>query len=371
MPVHPPPPKPMPRRTHPTLIGTVAFLSLLAGCGGSDGGTAPPPAATTGSLAVAITGLPTDVTPSVAVAGPGGYASTLTAAQTLSGLTPGSYTLTPARVADKGIGYAAGTTIVTVGAGGSATAIASYAVRILSRSTTNRTDVTTSARLKLIYALPTDGVDRGLDTNGTMHRTISSGQRWLASQTGGRSIRYDVADGGLDIAFVRLPRSDAAYYSYNGAIRDSIEKDLIAAGWNQANVMNLVYFDGRHIDRCASAAWPPGYPGNTGALYLKGAPTAAVPCASTAFAASPTTAPAYLEFLAVHEIFHLLGLVSTTAPNHALAGHVGNDPTDLMYAGTLVWRPATVDVTKTNYYNPTGLAAGVTNFIASPYVVAP
>ncbi len=71
-----------------------------------------------------------------------------------------------------------------------------------------------------------------------------------------------------------------------------------------------------------------------------------------------------------HEIFHLLGVVSTAAPNHALAGHVGNDPTDLMYAGPLVWRPSTVDVTKTNYYNPTGLPGTVSNFANSPYVVA-
>lgn len=71
----------------------------------------------------------------------------------------------------------------------------------------------------------------------------------------------------------------------------------------------------------------------------------------------------------VHEMMHLQGLVSTAAPNHALSGHVGNDPTDLMYAGSLPWRPATLDVSKTNYYNPAGLGAGVTNFINSPYVV--
>ena len=357
--------------SHATLIGTMAVLSLLAGCGGkSDGGIAPPPAATTGSLAVGMSGLPADVTASVVVTGPSGYTSTLTAGQTLAALPPGSYTLTPARVTDRSVGYAAVAATVTVVAGATASASAAYALRILSRSTTNRTDVITAARVKLLYALPSDGVDRGLDTTGTMHRTISSGQRWLASQTGNRYLRYDASDGGLDITFVRLPRTDAAYNSYGAFIRDTMEKDLKAAGWTQADVILLAYYEGKHVDRCASAAQPGRLEGTLGAIYLNGAPTSAVPCSTQPFAASPTAAPGYIDFVAVHELFHLLGLVSATAPNHALAGHVGNDPTDLMYAGTLVWRPATVDVTKTNYYNPTGLPAGVRNFISSPYVVA-
>ncbi len=354
------------------LLGTLSLLALLTGCGsGGDGGTAPPPAATTGSLSVAVTGLPADVAGSVVVTGPGGYTNTVTAAQTLSALVPGSYTLTPARVSDRSIGYAALAATVTVTAGGTATASAAYGLRILSRTTTNRTDITTSARVHLLYALPSDGVDRGLDTTGALHRTISSGQRWLASQTGNRSFRYDVADGGLDITFVRLPRTDAVYNGYGSFIRDSIEKDLKAAGWTLANALLLAYYEGRNVDRCASAAQPGRLEGTLAALYLNGAPTAAIPCSANAFAASPTANPAYLEFLWLHEMFHLQGLVGAAAPNHALAGHVGNDPTDLMYAGSAVWRPSTVDVTKTNYYNATGLPAGVTNFITSPYVIAP
>jgi hypothetical protein len=362
----------MTHRTSLSLAARLAGAALIAACGGGgDGGTAPPPAATTGSLSVAISGLPTDVAGSIAVAGPSGYSSTVTSAQTLASLVPGSYTLTAAGVSDRSVGYAAPAVTVTVTAGATASGSATYALKILPRSTTNRTDVTALARVKIIYALPSDGTDRNLDTDGSLHRTISSGQRWLASQTANRSFRYDVADGSLDIAFVRLPRTDAVYYSYNGAIRDSLEKDLKAAGWNQANVLLLVYYDGRHIDRCASAAWPPALVGTVGAVYLKGAPNASIPCANNAFAATPTSPPVYLDFVAVHELFHLQGLVSTGAPNHALSGHVGNDPTDLMYAGSLPWRPATVDVTKTNYYSNTALAAGVTNFKDSPYVVTP
>jgi hypothetical protein len=349
----------------------LALTSVLHGCGGGDGGTAPPPAATTGTLQVTLSGLPADVTGSVSITGPAGYTSTVTTTQTLSNLAPGSYVVTPVGVADRSVGYAAAAVTVTVTAGATTQSGAAYALKVLPRSTTNRADVTTLSRVKVMYALPSDGTDRNLDTDGTLHRTISSGQRWLAGQTANRSFRYDVADGGLDIAFVRLPRTDAQYYSYNGFIRDSIEKDMKAAGWNQANVLLLVYYDGRHIDRCASAAWPPALPGNVGAIYLKGLPNAANGCALQPFAASATAAPGYIDFTALHELFHLIGAVSTSAPNHALSGHVGNDPTDLMYAGNLAWRPAVVDITKTNYYSSTSLTAGVTNFKDSPYVVTP
>jgi hypothetical protein len=223
----------------------------------------------------------------------------------------------------------------------------------------------------VLYVVPSDGTDREFDTNGTLHRTLSSGQRWLASQTAGRSIRYDVADGGLDITFVRLPRTDAAYYAYGNAIRDSLEKDLKAVGWNQANVMLLAFYDGRHIERCGSSAQPGYYPGNLAGIYLKGLPNFVVPCASNPFAATPTATPTYWEFLTLHELFHAIGLVGATAPGFTAPGHTGVDPTDLMYAGSQPWRPATVDVSKTNYYNPTGLPANVPNFATSPFVVVP
>ena len=356
-------------RRCPHFVAVLATLFLLIACGGGSDGPTPAPAGAVGSLTVTISGLPGDVTPSVSVTGPSGYTQTIGATRTLTGLTTGVYSVTGANVSDRSIGYAAPVASATVSANATASATAAYSLRILPRTTANRTDESTSPRLKVLYALPSDGSDRGFDTDGTLHRTLSSGQRWLASQTAGRSVRYDVSDGGLDITFVRLPRTDAVYYSYNAFIRDSIEKDLRAAGWTQSNVLLLVYYDGQQFDRCASAAWPPALPGTVAAIYLKGWPTGALPCATNQFAVSPTAAPGYLEYAAQHEIFHLLGVVSTAAPNQAISGHVGNDPTDLMYAGPLPWRPSTVDVTKTNYYNPTGLPGAVTNFASSPYVV--
>jgi hypothetical protein len=357
---------------HTTAVSlTMLALPLLMACGSGDGSVAPvvPPVGSTGSLVVTVGGLPADVPASVVVTGPAGFSRTVSATETLTGLAVGTYTITPSRASDRSIGYAAPAVTAAV-SGGTVSAAATYILRVLPRSSTNRTDESTLGRIKLLYTVPSDGTDRGFDTTGTIHRSISSGQRWLASQTAGRSFRYDVSDGGLDITFVRLPRTDAVYYSYGAFIRDSMEKDLRAAGLNQANVLLLVYYDGRVTDRCGSSAQPPRLPGTLAGVYLRGAANLSTGCNTQPLAATPTALPGYMDFVAVHELFHITGFVSAGAPNHVLSGHVGNDPTDLMYAGPLVWRPSVVDVSKSNYYNPSGLPTGVSNFIGSPYVVS-
>jgi len=70
----------------------VLLLLGLVACGD--------PAPPTGSLSIAITGLPAGVTAAVQVSGPGGYTQSVTASRVLAGLAPGSYTLTAATVDD-------------------------------------------------------------------------------------------------------------------------------------------------------------------------------------------------------------------------------------------------------------------------------
>ncbi len=67
------------------LLMSVLVLLILAGCT-----TAPVP---TGSLEITITGLPDDQTADIGVNGPDNYGATLTKDTTLSGLTPGSYSV--------------------------------------------------------------------------------------------------------------------------------------------------------------------------------------------------------------------------------------------------------------------------------------
>jgi hypothetical protein len=344
-------------------------LLALAACNARSEPVQPDP--DPGDLQVRITGLPDSTFRGGFTVTDGVLTSPIYTGERLLQLPIGPLTVTPVRVTDVGIGYVAAPVSVTIQSLRRDSVILRYSIAIAPRTTTNRPDETTQGKVKLLYAVPSDGADRGLDTNGTIHRMMSSAQRWLASQTRGRFLRADAADGALDITFVRLPRTDAVYLGFGAFIRDSLEKDLRAAGFTQGNTLLLTFYDGRHVDRCASAAWPPALSGTLAALYLRGAPTSSAPCAGNPFAATAIAAPGYWEFSALHEMFHLLGLVSTAAPDHTLAGHVGNDPTDLMYAGTLPWRPAVVDVSKSNYYNNDGLPAGVTNFTLSPYVITP
>jgi len=328
-------------------------------------------AATSGALTVSIGGLPSDRTGSAIVTGPG-VTNTLTATGTVARLAPGTYTITPSPVADVSLRYAAATRTVTVSAGITATTGVTYALPIGARITTDRADDITGNQLKVLYALPSDGVDRALDTLGVLQRSVSSWQRWLSAQTTGRVMRLDTFGGGLDVQFVRLPRTDAQYRAFGALIRDSIEKDLAAAGVStNTQKLYLTYYDGGHIDRCGSAAYPPLLPGRVAAIYLQGTITGGPNCNTNAFAATPTSTPGYIEFVGAHETMHLLGLVSAAAPDHGFTGHTITDPNDLMYAGSAPWTPSRFDQQRRNYFNPSGFTGAILNFATSPFVTTP
>jgi hypothetical protein len=88
------------------------LLALLLGCGGDPAGPS------TGSLAVEVTGLPAGTSANLAVTGPGSFNRTLTGSETLTDLTPGSYTVAASNVASGNSSFAAtpASQTVTVGA---------------------------------------------------------------------------------------------------------------------------------------------------------------------------------------------------------------------------------------------------------------
>src|SRR5712692_2870460 len=108
-----------------------AFLKLSVGvalvvciaCGGSS------PTPTSGSLVVTISGLPPGTNASVTVTGPGGFNQALTASQTLTGLTSGSYTVTANNVTQAPYSYGGTVTgsPATVSASAGASATVTYA----------------------------------------------------------------------------------------------------------------------------------------------------------------------------------------------------------------------------------------------------
>jgi hypothetical protein len=239
------------------------------------------------------------------------------------------------------------------------------------RHTTDQPDDVTGAQVHVMYVVPSGASDRQLDLGDTLINSIASYNNWLATQTGGRKLRYDTLNGRLDITYVSLPRTDAQYQSFGARQRDTIEADLQAAGLLAAGKIYSVYYEGGSPNACADAPRPPDLPGQVNVMYLHGLAGVAgvTPCDQNQFAASASAPAGYLDLSMMHEIVHTLGGVSDGAPNQVLSGHVNTSPTDLMYAGPLPWQPSVLDVNKSNYYNPAGLPAGIFNLANSDFLL--
>lgn len=330
--------------------------------------------ASTGAITLGISGLPGGIPADVTFTPPGGTPRHFTASGSAGHLAPGSYAVAVGATTQFGMGWVPTTTpaTVTVTAGSTAAVSLAYDLAVAGRSTTDRPDDLSGPQVKLLYVVPSDGVDASLDLNRTLLHSVGSWQRWLAGQAQGRYLRLDTYQGAVDIAFVRLPRSGAVMASYGLFLRDSLEKDLGALGWTGAGgKLYAVYYDGVSTTACGTGPHPPLLPGIVTATYIHGTPPGAPGCDTNPFAVSATAAPGYIEFVMIHEIVHMLGGVSPGAPDYVGNGHVGNDPHDLMYAGAQAWNPTTLDVAGRNYFSLTGLAAGVWNLAASGYLAGP
>lgn len=219
------------------------------------------------------------------------------------------------------------------------------------RSMSDRADDDSGYQIHVMYVVPSDGVDRGLDTNGKLNVSVCAFQKWLIGQTGGAGLRLDTSQDSLDITFLRLSRSNQEIARHGDRARDEIEAELLTAGFTDPNKLYAVYYDGLSNTACGSGAWPPSLRGHVAALYLQGLPNSSQPCNQNQFATSEDS-PGYLEFAMIHEILHTLGAVATCAPHHTQSGHVSGNNTDLMWAGSpsTPWAPSVLDIDDDDYY---------------------
>jgi len=219
------------------------------------------------------------------------------------------------------------------------------------RSTVDRTDDFPGYKIHVMYVLPSDATDTNLDTNGAIASSVAAAQKWFVAQTRRtRRLRFDTSNGQLDISFLRLARTNAEIASSGAYVRDQIQSEINAAGFNHPEKIYAVYYGGSSTYACGGGAWPPTLPGNVVALYLRGRPPGARPCAGNGLATS-VDLPGYWEFSLIHEFLHTLGAVADCAPHHTRAGHVSDDPRDLMYAGDKPWRPSMLDVGNDDYFS--------------------
>ncbi len=220
------------------------------------------------------------------------------------------------------------------------------------RALEDRPDDSELHQVRALYVIPADGADEQYDTSGRICRSLASITRWLSIQTNGRTLRLDTRDGVLDVGFVRLTKSDVELRGTGNIaevatgwvyVRDRIEQDLRQLGALRPGKLYAVYYGGSTPWACGGGAWPPANVGQVAGLYLHGAPPGAPPCDTIELGAQDATAPGYLEYAMVHELFHSLGFVADAAPHEHAEGH-SSDGTpgmarDLMYAV----RPGTND----------------------------
>jgi len=222
-------------------------------------------------------------------------------------------------------------------------------LQVPGRSGVDRPDDDPAPQVHVLYVVAADGLDRRLDIDGTLARTVAAWNGWLAGQTGGTRLRLDTAGGALDVTFARLPSTSAQLSAEGPYIRDRIERELAGKGLIKPTKLAAVYYDSPAPLSCGGGPWPPVLVGKVAALYLRGAPLGAPTCDSNPL--SPDgVATGYLEFAMLHEVFHALGGAPACAPSHTMAGHVSDSPTDLMYAGAEAWRPSVLDVNHDDYW---------------------
>ena len=278
--------------------------------------------------------------------------------------------------------------VAQAGASGQAAAGATVPAVNALKNPTNRSfadqpDDNSDPQIHIVYAVPADGQDNRFDLGGIIANTTGSWNNWLGNQAGGRRLRIDTVNSDtIDVTFVRLPYTEAMLESYGTKKRDQIEITLGSVMELSDNKIYLVYYDGPNPRTCADAPHPPQLDGRVAVYYLHGLEgTKYRPCTNLTdtvngmpFAASPTAAPGYVDFSALHELLHAQGLVDFNAPDETLNGHVGSDANDLMYAGTQNWGcvepkgQCTLDVSRKNYYNPAGLANGLKNLADSVFL---
>lgn len=217
------------------------------------------------------------------------------------------------------------------------------------RATGDRPDDFSGPQVHAIYAVPAGGLDHSLDTNGAIATVVANLSTRMRAQTGGRAFRYDTASGELDVTFLPLRQTDAQISSHGAFAREALEAEVRDAGLATWDKIYEVFYDGTNTTACGNGVWPPALAGNVVAAYLHAVVAGYAPCDLNPF---PTTdgSMGYWGAAVGHEVMHAIGLVGTCSPNHVLSGHVGDSPSDLMYAGPLPWYPTTLDVGHDDYF---------------------
>lgn len=204
--------------------------------------------------------------------------------------------------------------------------------------------------VRAVYVVAKNGLDDARVREPQITRSVEAFQQWLGAQTGGKRLPFARAPSGdLEVAVVRLTKTEPEMRALHAGVRAEIEAQLHNAGWSRSNAsLYAVYYEGSVDTPCSAGAWPPEQPGDVAALYLHGGPAGAAPCEASPVGA--TTAPGNREFTMLKELLRTLGFAASCAPHQLRAGHVSDSASDLLYDGPAAWTPSALDVGRDDYY---------------------
>lgn len=218
-------------------------------------------------------------------------------------------------------------------------------------------EVTSSAQVRFVYAIPSDGTDDfQAAANGIVNDAAWIDQWWQA-QDPSRTPRFDRYPfpgctspwGGLDIGFIRLPHT-AAYYTTRESPSTLLDADL--ANTFPATQKSVVYYDGptRDDQICGETDYLANtFGGDNGIAYIY---------PQSACGLTPIGNGASAE-VAAHELVHNMGAVPDEAPNECPTSrsHVCDSQQDILYpflSPNSNLDLVTLDVGKDDYYAHSG-----------------
>lgn len=232
-------------------------------------------------------------------------------------------------------------------------------------------DIDDGYNIHIIYAIPSDGVDKQFDLNSKIGMMVYQMNKWFNKQTknrlfeDGQFLKFDRKENGkLDITFLQLDLTDHVISQKGIQAVNTIQPEIARLGFNDPKKIYFVIYGGSNRDVCASSQLPGHVPkstvANTAALYYPGKKSGS--CAEGEYGFKPefnmTTSSA------LHEVFHALGIVPKCAPDHltfksfgtmndGIGSHL-NVPGDIMYSvqsNVTFSKPEYLDLKSTNYYN--------------------
>jgi hypothetical protein len=224
----------------------------------------------------------------------------------------------------------------------------------LPRSTTDRLDDAGGPQLHMVYMLPSDGTDEGMDTSGQLEMEVQSAQSWLAGEAGD-CMRWDRYEGALDATFIRLERTEQEIRDDPDWVDQTIRLELEGLGLDDPEKLYVVYYGGTTDGgECGAAAALGG--GGPAVMFLVREPSPGQPLEPCPWF-TPVSAPTdpvrgHWAGAAMHESFHALGMVPWCAPDHDFRhpGHLDTISSDIMaYDGT-GYSTYTLDMNRSEYY---------------------